>query len=54
MAESSDFEKKRVVLDVPSTDDRSTAEGQVCASEVQHADLNTERRYGEYGCKIFI
>lgn len=46
MAESGDLEKKGVDLDGTLADDRSTSEGQVYRSEA-HADLNSERRYGE-------
>lgn len=50
MADSSDVEKKSAAVDDTLADDRSAAEGQVYQSEGAHADLNSERRYGEYEC----
>lgn len=47
MADSRDTEKKHAAVDDTLADDRSTAEGQVYRSEGAHADLTSERRYGE-------
>lgn len=47
MTESSDFEKKDAAVDGTLADDRSTTEGQVYRSEEVHADLTSERKYGE-------
>jgi hypothetical protein len=45
MADPGNSEEKRVAVD---EDGRSTAEGQVYASEEVNAGMNRERSYGEY------